>query len=238
MKNIVVLFLVLSFLPASFLLYAQEYDDENDFHVVRTSDGNSVIITGYKGAKQVVSIPPLIRQLPVSAIGVEVFKRKNLTSISIPNSVTTIESQAFEDNQLTSIDLPNSLTSIGLYAFSGNQLTNLIIPNSVINIGAGAFSQNLLTNLTISHNISSIENFTFSSNLLTNVIIPDNVFSIGEGAFLDNQLIRITIGHNVSFYSHIYSSGGFDFGFDQFYKNISQKAGTYIYSEGSWGEEW
>ena len=46
-------------------------------------------------------------------------------------------------NQLTSVIIPNSVTSIGNYAFGhGNQLTSVVIPDSVISIGEGAFYGN------------------------------------------------------------------------------------------------
>lgn len=46
------------------------------------------------------------------------YKCSNLTSIIIPNNVTTIESQAFYGcSSLTSIIIPNSVTSIGGWAF-------------------------------------------------------------------------------------------------------------------------
>ena len=63
---------------------------------------------------------------------------KQLTSLVIPDSVTTIGSEAFWDNQLTSVDIPDSVTSIGDYALK-NQLTSVVIPNSVTSIGEGAF---------------------------------------------------------------------------------------------------
>ena len=64
----------------------------------------------------------------VTSIGVSAFKARinnhqacsSLTSITIPNSVTSIGSSAFSGcYRLTSITLPNSVTSIGNYAFNG-----------------------------------------------------------------------------------------------------------------------
>ena len=64
-----------------------------------------------------------------------------LTSIDIPNSVTSIGRQAFDGcTGLTSINIPNSETSIDEYAFVGcTGLTSIVIPNSVTDIGDGAF---------------------------------------------------------------------------------------------------
>ena len=60
------------------------------------------------------------------------YECSNLTSISIPNSVKSIEIRAFWECGLTSVTLPNSVTSIEASAFSGcTALTSVTIPNSV-----------------------------------------------------------------------------------------------------------
>ena len=65
-----------------------------------------------------------------------------LTSVIIPNSVTSIGSYSFSGCiGLTSITIPNSVTSIGSYAFSGcSGLISITIPSSVTSIGSSAFS--------------------------------------------------------------------------------------------------
>ena len=65
----------------------------------------------------------------------------SLTSITIPNSVTSIGNYAFSScRSLTSITIPNSVTTIERGAFSGcRSLTSLTIPNSVTTIGDYTF---------------------------------------------------------------------------------------------------
>ena len=64
-----------------------------------------------------------------------------LTSVIIPNSVTSIGGCAFSGcSGLTSVTIPSSVTSIGGYAFSGcSGLTSVTIPESVTTIGEFAF---------------------------------------------------------------------------------------------------
>ncbi len=65
----------------------------------------------------------------------------SITSVIIPNSVTTIGENAFSDcSGLTSVTIPDSVTSIGRDGFSYcGSLTSVTIPNSVTSIGRAAF---------------------------------------------------------------------------------------------------
>jgi hypothetical protein len=67
--------------------------------------------------------------------------RTNLTSITLPEGITSIGNSAFYGcTGLPSITLPNSVTSIGDRAFSGcTGLTFITIPPSVTSIGSSAF---------------------------------------------------------------------------------------------------
>ena len=67
----------------------------------------------------------------------------NLTSVTIPSSVTAIGDDAFLGcSKLSSITLPSNLQTIGEYAFSDCSLSNVTIPASVSTIGFGAFQIN------------------------------------------------------------------------------------------------
>ena len=74
-------------------------------------------------------------------IGCKYFYCSALTSVTIPNSVTTIGKGAFEDcSALTSVTFPNSVTEIGGSAFIRcSALTSVTIPNSITEIGGSAF---------------------------------------------------------------------------------------------------
>lgn len=65
-----------------------------------------------------------------------------LTSVTIPDSVTSIGSGAFENcGSLTNVNIPNGVTYIGYGTFSGcSSLTGVTIPNSVTDIGQRVFT--------------------------------------------------------------------------------------------------
>ena len=152
----------------------------------------------------------------------------SLTSITIPNSVTSIEYEDFYYcSSLTSITIPNSVTSIGDNAFQGcSSLTSITIPNSVTSIGEYAFQKtgifdnesnwengmlyisNCLIDAkydisgayTIKENTRLIANKAFSAcNSLTSITIPNSVIRIGDNAFSNcSALNSITIPNSVT----------------------------------------
>jgi hypothetical protein len=145
-----------------------------------------------------ITIPSTISEVPVIAIGESAFYNKDLTSVTIPNNVTSIGDNAFSGNKLTSVTIPNSVTSIGDNAFSGNKLTSVTIGNNVTIIGSWAFYGNQLTSVTIGNSVTSIGDDAFSDNQLTSVTIPNSVTSIGDAAFSYNQLTSVTIPNSVA----------------------------------------
>ena len=110
-----------------------------------------------------------------------------LTTITLPNSVTSIGEWAFDGcTGLTSIEIPNSVTAIGSGAFYDcTGLTSITIPNSVTSIGNYAFyGCTGLTSVTIGNSVTSIGEGAFSGCTgLTSITIPNSVTSIGYGAF-------------------------------------------------------
>lgn len=92
------------------------------------------------------------------------YESLELTTVSIPNTVTTIDTFAFGFcNTLTTLNLSESLVSIKFCAFSNcRQLDAIELPNSLTYIGVGAFMYCLeLTNVLIPAGVKSIENSVF-----------------------------------------------------------------------------
>lgn len=77
----------------------------------------------------------------VVTIGLLAFYGASFTSITIPSSVTTIDSSAFNScSSLVSVDMPDSLTTIKGYAFAHcSSLESIRIPHLTKSIGSYAF---------------------------------------------------------------------------------------------------
>ena len=128
---------------------------------------------------------------------------KNLTSITIPDSVTSIGHYAFDRcTSLTSTTIGNGVTSIGKLAFYAcTSLTGITIPDNVTSIGRNAFGYcNSLTSVTIPDSITSIDGEMFyGCTSLTSATIGNSVTSIGYEAFYGcTNLTGITIPDSVT----------------------------------------
>ena len=87
---------------------------------------------------------------------------------------------------LSSVIIPNGVTSIGNYAFSDcYSLSSVIIPNGVTSIGSNAFYDCYsLSSITIPNGVTSIRNYSFQyCHSLSSIIIPNGVAGIGKYAF-------------------------------------------------------
>lgn len=115
----------------------------------------------------------------------------SLTSVTMPNSITSIGNYAFSNSGISSLTLSNALTTIADNSFSNNNLTSVNIPNGVTSIGIGAFNGNNISNLTIPNTVTTIGNYAFRGNQLTSVTIPSSVTSIGTTTFQNNPLTDI-----------------------------------------------
>ena len=112
-----------------------------------------------------------------------------ITSIVIPESVTSIRENAFANcTSLTSVTIGNHVTDIGESAFLRcDSLLDVTIPNSVTSIGSSAFYRcSSLSTIVIPDSVTSIgwRAFAFCSSV-TSVTIGKGVASVGDDAFRD-----------------------------------------------------
>ena len=130
-----------------------------------TKKGQEYCVSGYSGKEAWVIIPEIYKDLPVTSIGKEAFRKCNLLEgIKIPGSVKTIGFYAFGGcTSLENIEISEGVTSIGNGAFSNcTSLEGIKLPDSVTSIGNGAFSNcNFLKGVVISENVTNIGSHAF-----------------------------------------------------------------------------
>lgn len=128
------------------------------------------------------------------------YARSMIRSVEIGSGVTSIGSYALVDTNITSLTIPGSVTAIGDYGTYHNRyLAELTLQSGLTSIGEGALSWNKrLTTVTIPNGVTTIGEEAFahcwtqlpksdSFTGLTTVTIPGSVTSIGKNAFTDNQ---------------------------------------------------
>ena len=127
----------------------------------------------------------------------------SLTSITIPENVTSIGRSAFSYcSSLTTVTFGENsqLTSIGDNAFYNcSSLTSITIPENVTSIRDEAFYNcGSLTSITIPSNVTSIGSSAFEGcSSLTSITIPSSVTSIGHSVFSGcSSLTTVTFGEN------------------------------------------
>ena len=180
-------------------------DDGTNYLVAYTGDDTELILPdNYNGKNYVINDHAF-------------YDCDNLTSVTIPDSVTSIGQSAFlRCDSLTSVTIGNSVTSIGDSAFEGcTELTSVTIGNGVTSISDWAFYDCIsLTrvyitdiakwcDITFEHYYANplyyAKNLYLNGNLVTELVIPDGVTSIGDYAFYNcTSLTSVTIPDSVT----------------------------------------
>ena len=177
----------------------------NSGRIELTTDARSCILWG-KG-KADVAYKNSIRKIEIGS-NVRIYSSAfsnyySLSSVTIPNTVTSIGQQAFLGcYSLSSVTIPNTVTSIGNSAFwYCYGLSSVNVPRGITSINIGIFQDcRTLSSVTTPSSVTSISNdaFYYCYSLLS-VTIPNTVTGIGNRAFYYcYSLTSVTIPSSVT----------------------------------------
>ena len=183
----------------------------------KMTDVDEVCITSGGNYTGEVIIPETVTYdgitYPVTAIGEMAFYCcHELSSVTIPNSITTIGREAFEASGLTSIVIPSSVTFIDEYAFiECDALQSMVVDmdnpvydsrencNAIIETASNILISGC-HNAVIPNTVIAIGDYAFEyCTGLTRISIPNSVVTIGNGAFYDcTGLTSVEFGNSVT----------------------------------------
>ena len=237
-KGFVMLVVLMLMTTSSAMAQEDKYEVIDGFRYLLDSDAKTATLVPKTDGKYSgdIIIPEKVKgnegeEYIVASLGDHCFSRSDLTSITIPSSVTSLGNYCFEwcsglksitipssvtsigDNcfyrsDLTSITIPSSVTSLGDYCFyECCGLTSITIPSSVTSLGYGCFEGcSGLTSITIPSSVTSLSDYCFyECDGLTSITIPSSVTSLGASCFSGSGLTSITIPSSVT------SLGGYCF---------------------------
>ncbi|NSE02486.1 leucine-rich repeat protein [Blautia wexlerae] len=139
-----------------------------------TSLGN----VAFGGCNAEIIFPSSLKSIP--ELGSNAVKK-----VTIPEGVETIGYQAFcSCSNLTEITLPSTITSIESEAFEGTGITSFNYPQNITNIPNGAFANTNLTEFSVPEKVTEIDDNAFYNCYdLTKISIPKSVTYIGSDVF-------------------------------------------------------
>jgi hypothetical protein len=135
--------LEINYTPDASLFNKAETADASDFTVRvngRAGTAQTVTITKYNGSIRNLIIPDAINGLPVTEIASGAFTRAAIDTVQLPSTLKTIGDTSFWYSSLTTLTVPEGVTSIGKQAFSYcPALQSVSLPASLQTVDAFAF---------------------------------------------------------------------------------------------------
>ncbi len=182
---------------------------EDGYIVYADSVNNEYSLIGYVGNETILTLPSDINGNNYSIYKYAFYNNDNITSVTIPNSVTSIGDGAFEGCYSLKYNQYDNAYYLGnednpylvLVKAINTSITSCVIHEDTRFIHSSAFfNHRSITCITIPEKVTSIGYYAFyGCGSLTSVIIGESVTRIGDWAFNGcNSLTSVTIGNSVT----------------------------------------
>lgn len=193
------LFTLILFLLIGINAVAHDFEIDGIYYTIISEIDKTIEVThkGYSPDEYkyeysgTITIPEWVEynniQYKIIAIGSHAFQECSVTSVMMPNSITSLKEFAFLNcHSLKSVTIPDGVKIVENGAFQGCSSLNFVsMPNSVIDMGLSVFygCTNLST-ITLSENLKNIPHSTFyGCTNLHSISIPSGITNIGDNAF-------------------------------------------------------
>lgn len=141
----------------------------------------------------------------VTEIQTFAFGETSVTSVNLGDGVETIGNSAFYScTSLSSVSFGSNLRTIGYSAFENTAITTIALGNEVTTINGDAFNYcTQLASVSFGNKLKSIQRYAFRNDYnITSLVFPDSLELIGDGAFDGCTSLQ-----SVTFGSHLKSIG-------------------------------
>ena len=174
-----------------------------------SKDGNSYSVKSVGAATGDIVIPAVYMGKPVREIGTNAFSHKSgITSVAIPDSITTIKYFAFAYCNFPAFTIPKSVINIAEGAFSFCRAQNIVVEggnttyyvenNCLIERTTKTLLWGAKKNCTIPADIVSIGKYSFDMTRFEELILPKGLKNIGDEAFSICDIPKIYIPKSVT----------------------------------------
>lgn len=169
-------------------------------------DGGKASVMQQSGLTGDIVIPETVRHgntdYTVTTVQSNAFKGNEITSISLPNTVSVMGEACFEScSRLESVTLPAGLTSLGNSCFYDcRNLASVTLPEGITTLGVNCFYRcTSLTPITLPEGIEELGYQCFyGCTSLESVVLPGSLRTIGNNCFYDCSALKsVTFGGSI-----------------------------------------